>query len=507
MSALSQYAYGTVADDFREFCHEHCTQSIDVWDGEPLDLEDWQFQHFEEALACDEKEIPYWGSVVIVLPRKNGKTTLLAAYALYCLLSTEGQPEILLCAASDKQAGRLFQAVLSFIRKDPWLAQRVVIREWQGEISRIDGGGKILRMSSSPETLHGYNPSLVICDEVAQWMTPSLRRAWAALTTAGGARQLTQVFTITVAGMAHEREDGILGRLLDGNERMGDVEQRTQALRISRNHDARTLVFNWSAPTVERDDTAAIKLANPASWVSEEYLRRQAKNPELTDADYLQLHGCVWSVADDVWLMPPQWDALEDDLSPLRRGDLVALGFDGSRFLDSTVLAACRLSDGFVSVLDAWERPEGAAGRGWEVPAIEVESAIEDAFDRFRVVRLYPDPPYWQSEIQGWAHKYGDKVVIPWATARMRAMSAAVERFRTDAIAREFKHDGNPMLRTHVLSAHMRKTRTGFWIEKASAHSPDKIDAAIAAVLAYEARNDAIDAGLDRPRSRTPLSL
>jgi phage terminase large subunit-like protein len=507
MSALSEYAYATLADDFARFCHEHCTQSIDIWDGQPLDLEPWQFEHFEEALACDENEVPYWGSVVIVLPRKNGKTTLLAAYALYCLLTTEGQPEILLCAASDKQAGRLFQAVLSFIHKDPWLAQRVVIREWIGEVSRIDGGGKILRMSSSPETLHGYNPSLVICDEVAQWGTPSLRRAWAALTTAGGARQLTQVFTISTAGQAHEREDGILGRLIDGNERVGEVEQRTSALRVSRNHEARTLVFSYCAPTVERDDIASIKVANPASWVSEEYLKRQSKNPELTDADFLQLHGCVWSVADDVWLLPPQWDVLGDDLEPLRDRETVALGFDGSRFYDSTVLAACRLSDGMLTPLDIWERPDGAAGRGWEVPAIEVDAAIDQAFERFRVVRFYPDPPYWQSEIQAWVHRFGERVVIPWATARTRQMSAAVERFRTDAIAGEVKHDGNPTLRTHVLSAHMRKTRYGNWIEKASDHSPDKIDAAIAAVLAYEARNDAIDAGLDRPRSRVPVSL
>lgn len=507
MSALSAYAFGTLVDDFSAFCHDHCTQSIDVWDGTPLDLEDWQYAEFEEALACDENEVPYWGSVVIVLPRKNGKTTLLAAYALYCLLTTEGMPEILLCAASDKQAGRLFAAVLAFVRRDPWLSQQVVIREWIGEVSRIDGGGKILRMSSSPETLHGYNPSLVICDEVAQWITPSLRRAWAALTTAGGARQLTQVFAISTPGQAHEREDGILGRLIDGNERMGEVEQRGPALSVSRNHDARALVFNYSAPTTDREDTAAIKLANPASWVSEEYLRRQSKNPELTDAEFLQLHGGVWSVADDVWLMPGQWDVLENDLEPLRRGDVVALGFDGSRFLDTTALCACRLSDGHISLLDHWSRPEGAAGRGWEVPAIEVEAALEEAFERFRVVRFYADPPYWQSEIAVWSHRYGDRVVIPWPTARMRAMSAAVEHFRTDALAREFTQDGNPTLRTHVLSAHMRKTRTGFWIEKASAHSPDKIDAAIASVLAYEARNDAVDAGLDKPKSRVPISL
>lgn len=493
-------------DDFASFCRDHCTQSIDVWDGEPLVLADWQFECMEEALAVNEDAIPYWASVVIVLPRKNGKTTLLAAFALYCLITFDGMPEILLCAASDKQAGRLFQAVLAFVRRDPWLSQRLLIREWIGEVSRLDGGGKILRMSSNPETLHGYNPSLVICDELAQWVQPSLRRAWAALTTAGGARQITQVFSIGTAGQAHEREDGILGRLIDGNERMGEVEQPHDALTISRNHDARTLVFNHSAPTFEREDIAAIKRANPAEWITLEYLTRQSKNPELSDGEFLQLHGCVWAVDDDVFIRPPDWDRLEEPDTLLRR-DVIALGFDGSRFLDSTALVACRLRDGLITPLGIWERPEGAAGKGWEVPADEVLHAVDTAFETYRVVRFYPDPPHWQTEIQSWARTYGESVVIPWATNRTRAMSAAVERFQTDAWAGKFGHDGNRTLRTHILSAHMRKSRMGRWLEKSSHTSTDKIDAGIAAILAYEARNDAVAAGLGRIRSKVPVSL
>jgi phage terminase large subunit-like protein len=507
MTTFGEYAPLTEVDPFSTFCREHCVQSIDLFDGQPLDLEPWQFSLMEEALAAtDERPTPYWSSVAIVLPRKNGKTTLLAAYALYALLFRQGQPEILLCAASDRQAGRLFDAVVSFVRRDPWLAAQVVVREWHGEVSRTDGGGKILRMSSSPERLHGYNPSLVVCDEVAQWTTPNLRRAWAALTTAGGARRLTQTFTISTAGQAHEREDGILGRLIDTNERIGETESRG-ALTVSRNHAARTLVFNHSAPTVERDDHDAIKLANPASWITTDYLRRQAANPELAASDYLQYHGCVWSVAEDIWLAPQQWDEIEREDEPILSGEMVALGFDGSRHLDATALVACRIEDGQLAVLDAWERPEGAAGRGWEIPAVEVEAAIEDAFDRYRVIRFYPDPPYWQTEIASWAHRFGDSVVIPWSTNRMRQMSAAVERFRTDAIAGKLGHDGSSLLRRHVLSAHMRKVRTGYWIEKASSNSPDKIDAAVASVLAYEARNDAIAAGIGRRVSKVPVSL
>jgi hypothetical protein len=62
----------------------------------------------------------------------------------------------------------------------------VVVRDYAGEIKRADNGGEIIRVSSDPKRLHGYNPSDVICDELAQWTTPTLRAAWAALTTAAG---------------------------------------------------------------------------------------------------------------------------------------------------------------------------------------------------------------------------------------------------------------------------------------------------------------------------------
>ena len=500
---MAGYAYGTRGDHFAEFCATRCIQSIDRFDGEPLALEPWQQSLMAEALAVDESGAPCWGSVAIVLPRKNGKTSLLAAYALYALLEFDGSPEVLLAAASDKQAGRLFDAVCAYVRQSAELSALVHLREWAGEIARADGGGRILRMASSPERLHGYNPSLVIADEVARWTTPTLRRAWAALTTGGGARSLAQTFTISTAGESHERASGILGRLVDANEAVGDV-QTEGALRISRNLDARTLVYNWSAEHVSPDEPDlpySIRLANPASWITDEYLRRQAENPELLASEFLQLHANVWSTAEDAWISLDQWRTLARPraLAPRER---VTLGFDGARFDDATALVACALEDGHLTVLAAWERPAGAAGRGWETPADAVDAAVHDAFMRFRVVRGYFDPPLWQTEVAGWAREFN--VVMPWQTNRPTPMAAAVERFRTDALGLKFSHDDDERLTRHVGNARIRRHRTGYWLEKPAPRGPDKIDAAVAAVLAYEARADVLAAGQNR--SRVPVS-
>lgn len=489
------YAELTAGEQFAVFCREVLEHSVDSFAGTPVELEPWQRDFMDEALAHDSEGIPYWRSVVLVLPRKNGKTTLLAAFALYRLLYDEGYPEILLAAASDKQAGRLFDSVVAFIRRSEVLVDLLIVRDYVGEIARRDGEGKIFRMSSSPERLHGYNPSLVVCDEVARWVTPQLRRSWAALTSGGGARSSAQVFTISTAGEAHTRTEGILGRIIDGNEEAGDLERRHEALTISRNHPAQTVVYNYSAPTMDRRDIAKIKLANPASWITDEFLRRQSHNPELTASEFLQLHACVWAETDDQWLALDVWRSLAGgrDSAP---GDEIAIGFDGGRFDDSTVLVGCRIEDGHVFVIDSWEKPEG--GGSWEVSSGDVDVAVYEAFQRYKVRRFYADPPYWQTELASWARDFGS-VVVEWPTNRPRQMGAAVERFRTDVLAGRLTHDDSALLRRHVANARMRKTRAGYWLEKDTKYSQDKIDGAIAAVLAYEARCDAVAAGTDAP--------
>lgn len=486
---------------FAWWCKDKLKHSVDVFDGLPLILEDWQQRIVDEALKMKDGSY-IWRSVAIVLPRKNGKTALLAAYALYRLIEDRGSPEILLAAASDKQAGRLFDAVVAYIRRSPELSEMLTIRDYIGEIERKDGEGKILRMSSSPERLHGYNPSLVVLDEVAQWTSPTLRKAWAALTTGGGARASTQTFTISTAGEGHQRSESILGRLIDGNEKVGEIE-RKGALTISRNSLAQTLVFNYSAATNKREDTKAVKKANPASWITEEYLARQGANPELTTAEFLQLHACVWAESDTQWIASDIWDRLKkpDELEPL---SAICLGFDGSVLHDATALVACRVEDAKLFLLDVWEKPANASG--WEVPRDEVDASLSEAMNTYKVLRCYMDPPFWQTDIARWKKDYGEPPISDWLTAGAR-MGPALERFRTDAITQKIAHDGNEILRRHVLNARMVKSRQSYKLSKPGRQSAERIDCAMAAVLAYEARNDAKEAGEDIPRSKKLIAF
>src|SRR4030095_9235567 len=49
---------------------------------------------------------------------------------------------------------------------------------------------------------------------------------------------------------------------------------------------------------------------------------------------------------ESVFLDPVRWDLAGRDDAPLVRSDAIALGFDGSKYLDATALVASRLSDG-----------------------------------------------------------------------------------------------------------------------------------------------------------------
>jgi hypothetical protein len=194
------------------------------------------------------------------------------------------------------------------------------------------------------------------------------------------------------------------------------------------------------------------------------------------------------------------------------RREKITLGFDGGRFDDATGLYACRGSDGhlwvpeFEGKLAVWEKPDGVAGEGWEVPDAEVNAFVARMFDTYRVVLFYPDPPYWQDNVDGWASQYGPEIVKQWWTNRERAMVAALERIHTaiatgkGADGQPFTHDGNPISARHFRNARRRVVRSGVTVGKDRAGSPNKIDLVIAATLAYEARADAFAAGKLRKR-------
>ena len=193
-----------------------------------------------------------------------------------------------------------------------------------------------------------------------------------------------------------------------------------------------------------------------------------------------------------------EWDALaKAGYTPADRA-LIAIGFDGSKTGDWTALIAVELATGHTWPLGIWD-PQSFGG---EVPRDAVDAAVAAAFERYTVVRMYADPPYWKDELAGWQGRHGDKVVVRWETYRNRPMGFAVRAFAQAVADKALTHDGDRVLATHVGNANKKALNerddkgAPLWtIQKETPDSPRKVDAAVAAVLAWEARNDAIAAG------------
>ncbi len=477
-----RYAHGSEVEHFAAFCREHLVQSVDEWDGLPLELEVFQVRIMGEALAYDESGAPVWSSVVIILPRKNGKTLLLAAYAVYRLLTSDGSPEILLAASSDKQASRLFDACSTFIRRNPTLKRVARVRDHAGEIRREDGVGVIFRLSSDPGRLHGYNPSLVIVDELAQWTTPSLKRAYAALTSGGGARSAPQTFSITTAGEASTRHSSILGRLLDGGLAADDVE-RTPGLDVCRQPDARMVIFNHSAPTNDPHDTAAMKVANPASWISEAFLAKQAANDELTDSDVLQLHGCVWAEGVNAWVPAEAWARCYEEGTVIPDGSIVAVGVDVALVHDTTAVAVA-WNDGDRVVVEAHVftvNRNAVADELLPGEAIDleiVERHIRQLGERYRVAEIAYDPRFFERSAQLLA----DEFVLMPVHQSSAPMADAYQSFYAAVLEGRVAHNGGKVLSAHVMGTAAERTDRGWKIRKM--RQSQHIDACVAAVMA-----------------------
>ena len=465
---------------FERFC-----VGLSLETGDALMLEDFQL-----AMLRD-----YFDGVVetlILIPKKNGKTTLLAALALYHVITTP-DAECVIGAASRDQATILYEQAVGFISRSRHLQQRVIAKRGYREIRSRADRGRARVLAADVDTADGIIPTLALVDELHRHKSAGL---YGIFRDGLGPRH-GQMLTISTAG-DHERSP--LGQMRAAARKLPGVERVGKYLHV-RAADKSFAMHEWS---LERDDDVEnlqlVKLANPASWQTIEQLAQRQKSPSTLPWQWARFACGIWTGAEGWWVRPEDWDALAT-IAGLATGETITIGFDGSRFGDATALVACRLSDGYLQLLGVWEAPRGVGE--WEVPAGAVDAAIAHAFETFKVARAYFDPPLWQTEIDSWSRDFGEEVVVRYPTNRSRFM-AALERFRTDVVSGVVPHDDDEALTRHVLAAQMRETRGGYWLEKAT--TSDRIDAAIASVLAYEARSDVLASGW-RPRSKVPVSF
>ncbi|UTN91388.1 terminase large subunit [Gordonia phage Outis] len=206
-----------------------------------------------------------------------------------------------------------------------------------------------------------------------------------------------------------------------------------------------------------------------------------------------------------------EFEALGDSRFRIPDGAFVTVGFDGAKFQDSTGFVVTDIETGRQNVLGFWERPDDSVlGKNadgtrvkWQVPEAEVNATFDDIMRRFKVWRVYADPPHWVETVGHWHAKHPDQVYEFWTKEPTR-MYYAVKGYRSAISSGDVSHDGDPDFVDHIGNAGKRTTRgededgqPRFVLTKISYER--KFDLAMAGILSWEARMDAINEGAEPP--------
>lgn len=174
------------------------------WDGKPFLLLPWQEQIVRDIFGIvrpDGKR--QFRSAYIEIPKKNGKSELAAAIALYLLYGDgEASAEVYGCANDRNQASIVFDVAKRMVEKSPALMKRSKIAAATKRIVNYRNAGFYQVLSAETGTKHGLNISGLVFDEIhAQ---PN-RKLYDVMTKGSGdAREQPLFFIITTAGTDKE---------------------------------------------------------------------------------------------------------------------------------------------------------------------------------------------------------------------------------------------------------------------------------------------------------------
>ena len=174
------------------------------WDGKPFFLLPWQEQIVRDIFGIVSAEGKrQFRSAYIEIPKKNGKSELAAAIALYLLYGDgEASAEVYSCANDRSQASIVFDVAKRMVEKSPALLKRSKIAAATKRIVNYRNAGFYQVLSAETGTKHGLNISGLVFDEIhAQ---PN-RKLYDVMTKGSGdAREQPLFFIITTAGTDKE---------------------------------------------------------------------------------------------------------------------------------------------------------------------------------------------------------------------------------------------------------------------------------------------------------------
>lgn len=474
----------------------HCVGSFA---GQPFELMPWQRNDiirplFGTLLPDGRRQ---YRTALLELPRKNGKSALAAAVALYMLLmDDEPGAHVYSCAADRDQARVVFSGAVKMLEASPEIQAAFAPRVFR-DVIEIPSTGSLYRvLSSDVPTKHGLNPSAVLFDELhAQ---PN-RELWDVMTTAQGTRRQPLTLAITTAGFDRHSIAFELHRYAE-QVRAGIIKDPTF---FSKAYGA--------ADDADWTDRAVWQMANPAlgDFLSREFLEQEYTQAAALPArqnTFRRLYLNQWTEQADRWLDLAAWDACSTWIGvEALKGRECYAGLDLASTRDVTALVLVFPDeDGGFDVLPYFWVPADTVGE-----RVKRDRVPYDEWAREGFLRTTPgsvcDYDVVREHIRELAEEYDLREIAydrwgatPLVTALQAdgatciplgqgfaSMSAPTKELEKLVVSRNVRHGGNPVLRWMAANVAVEQDPAGN-LKPSKRKSSEKIDGIVALVMALD---------------------
>lgn len=452
--------------------------------GSPLVLREWQKDLLRHVFARGDDGGLRHRINLIGMPRKQGKSALASTLGVYSLFAAGIKgAEVYSCAADRDQARIVFTDAKRMVEASPDLMGMAKLYRDAIEIPEFNSVYRVL--SAEAFTKEGLSPTAVIFDELhAQ---PN-RELFDVMSLAQGARgSMATLIAITTAGVKTDNtgQDSICYSLYQYGQKVarGEID------------DPSFFMAWWEAPQ-EADHRLqeTWELANPGLGdicALSDFESSVRRTPE---AEFRTKRCNQWVSSQLSWLPTGTWDACET-VREIDQDAEYVLGFDGSFNGDTTVIVGCRIPTDdedkpHLFLVKAWEKPTDSDD-SWRVDIQDAENAILDFCGRYKVREVACDPFRWQRSME--VLQDAGVPIVEWPSTSAKRMVVGCAAFYDAVLEERLTHDGNPLLARHLDNAVVKIDNLGPRIVKENRGSNRRIDAAVAAVIAYDRSGSRIE--------------
>lgn len=189
------------ADRVINFVERICVQSKGEWAGKPLVLQLWQKAYLSALFGLiDDKGNRKYRESLLLVGRKNGKSTMLAALCLYAMIAdTEAGAEVYCMATKRAQAELIFEESCRMAKQSPLLSR--MLKKRKTDLFSEMNFSKMKPLGKNSDTLDGLNCSLCVIDELHNIRD---RQQYEVMRLSQSARRNPLLLSISTAGVKRE---------------------------------------------------------------------------------------------------------------------------------------------------------------------------------------------------------------------------------------------------------------------------------------------------------------